>query len=131
MTKKELEEVFDYLRVLQSVYNMYSWDGRRAKPISVDTVTQVRIFLNYLVSQVGLENIPKPDEVSPNPNGTIEIDWVKIDDKKMDLFSVGVFKSGELFYSSILDTLGTQSRSTSKISEFLDEVLILHLKHFC
>ena len=130
MIKKEAEKIFDYLKVIQTVYNRFSWDNQRAKPISIETISKTRIFLTNLITQLGLDNIPKPEDVYPMTNGNIGIDWVKFVDNKLDVFVIEIGKNGSLKYYSYLDSLGTTFEKETVISEIIEEMMIIHLKHF-
>jgi hypothetical protein len=132
MNNKELTEVLDYLKVIQCVYNNHGWsDSKRSRPISVRTISQVRNFLTALTAQVPLIDIPKPDEVYPVEDGSVGIDWFRITEKgEMDLFYVHVKRDGSITYKSSFDSLKTSIEKTTMISDILDELLLIHIKHF-
>jgi hypothetical protein len=132
MNSKEYTELLDYLKIIQFVYNKHGWSHEnRSVPISIEVISQTRNFLTVLTNQVPLQDIPKPDEIYPVENGDIGIDWFKINEKgEMDLFYVHVRRDGSLNYKSSFDSLKTSIDKTTVISDILDELLLIHIKHF-
>lgn len=132
MNAKEQTELLDYLKILQFVYDRRGWrDNSKAEPVSIETISQTRNFFTALTSQIPLKDIPKPDEIYPVENGDIGIDWFLISPKgEMDLFYIHVRRDGSLRYRSSFDSLGTSIDKETKISDVLDELLLIHIKHF-
>lgn len=131
MTSKDLNEILDYLKIIQVVYGRPGWAAQRSMGVDVATVSAVRKFFNSLCNQLPLETIAKPTDVYPVPTGDIGIEWSNLTSEgQLDLFYVEIKKDFSLKYRSVLDTLETSIENRSTISDTMDEVLLIHIKHF-
>ena len=83
-------------RLLQEVFQECSdknWDGYNALPVTEDAYYEADKLLEMLPS-----SIPMPDEITPEPDGCISLEWYK--GKRM-LFSISLSGNYEIVYAGL------------------------------
>lgn len=121
MELKHIQKIYERLRIIQIVYSH----------ICIDAVLDTKRFLEVLEKNVLLSDIPQPTDILAESNGSVCIEWSKITpDAKMDLFNVYMIGDGTMVYEAFLDSLGTTLKKNADIKDDLDEILLIHIKHF-
>jgi hypothetical protein len=99
--------------------------------VFLESVLDTKRFLEVLAKNIMLEEIPNPTDILPEADGRICLEWSKITTKgKLDLFNIYFNGDGTIVYEAFLDSLGTELKKNTEIKEDLDEVLLIHIKHF-
>lgn len=133
MVKKEIEEIYQYLMMSQTIYDKYGWDGKSACPVCVESVTDIRVFFDYLTSNLNIEPIEYP-EITCHPHGGFVLGWEKItrENKKyfFDYLELIFLGNGKVTLESSLEYLGLTNKIELDIKQTLDPVLIQHINYF-
>lgn len=99
MTKQEINEVIEEIRILE-----YNWDGYNAIPVHVKIIEQVCDFISSL-KDTHIEIIT---DIFPNPTGTMDLEFQSSDNQKQvsiefGLSTVTSFQRIGDVYNSLVD----------------------------
>lgn len=121
MTLKQLQKIHERLRIIQLAYSR----------VYIESVLDAKRFLEILEKNIILNEIPMPTDVLAEQDGRVCIEWSNITKEgKLDLFNVYTIGDSTLYYESYLDSIGTTLKKTTELKEDLDELLVVHVKHF-
>lgn len=121
MDSRQLNKIHERLKIIQVAYSR----------VFIESVLDAKRFLEILEKNIILSEIPKPTDVSAELDGSVCFEWVQVNSQgKLDIFSIYTIGDGTLFCEAFLDSIGTTLKKTTDIKEDLDEVLLIHVKHF-
>jgi hypothetical protein len=121
MNRKDIEYIYDRLRVVQGSSNR----------VSISSVFDIKYFLEILEKNALINELKFPTEIFAENNVYICFDWYKnINKKKLDILSLYFSGDNTFTMESFLDSIGTHTIKQYEIKEDLDEVFLVHLKHF-
>lgn len=121
MNKKDIEYLYERIKVLQ-----LSNSG-----IHIKAVFDIKNFLEILEKNVLLNDLKAPSDISIENTNLICLDWFKnFKSNKLDIMSLYFSGDENFIFESYLDTLGTRAVKQCDIKEDLDELFLIHIKHF-
>jgi hypothetical protein len=117
---KQLQKIHDRLRVIQVAYSR----------VPLQAVLDCKIFLEILEKNIILSEVPNVSDVAVE-GATMYLEWSNISKQgKLDMFTITFIGNGWITYESWLDTIQTTIKKVVEIKEELDEILMIHIKHF-
>lgn len=120
METKQLQKIHDRLRVIQVAYPR----------VPLQAVLDCKIFLEILEKNIILSEVPNVSDVAVE-GATMHLEWSNISKQgKLDMFTITFIGNGWITYESWLDTIETTIKKVVEIKEELDEILVIHIKHF-
>ncbi len=120
METKQLQKIHDRLRVIQVAYSR----------VPLQAVLDCKIFLEILEKNIILSEVPNVSDVAVE-GATMYLEWSNISKQgKLDMFTITFIGNGWITYESWLDTIQTTIKKVVEIKEELDEILMIHIKHF-
>jgi hypothetical protein len=121
MNKKDIEYIYERLKILQ-----ISNPG-----VHINTIFNIKTFLDILEKNVLIYDLKLPSDILIENTSLICLDWFKnYKSNKLDIMSLNFGGDDNFIFESYLDSLGTHTIKQCEIKEDLDELFLIHLKHF-
>lgn len=121
MNKKDIEYIYDRLRIIQG----------SSSRLNMSSVFDVKNFIEVLEKNALIAELAFPQEVFAENNICICFDWYKNHkNNKLDILSIYFSGDNTFTFESFLDSIDTHTIKQCEIKEDLDEVFLIHLKHF-
>jgi hypothetical protein len=121
MNKKDIEYIYERLKILQ-----ISNPG-----VHINSIFNIKTFLDILEKNVLLYDLKLPSDILIENTSLICLDWFKnYKSNKLDIMSLHFSGDENFIFESYLDSLGTHTIKQCEIKEDLDELFLIHLKHF-
>jgi hypothetical protein len=121
MNKKDIEYIYERLKILQ-----ISNPG-----VHINATFNIKTFLDILEKNVLLYDLKLPSDILIENTSLICLDWFKnYKSKRLDIMSLRFSGDENFIFESYLDSLGTHTIKQCEIKEDLDELFLIHLKHF-
>jgi len=121
MNKKDIQHIYDRLKIIQG----------SSSNLNVFSIFSVKYFLEILEKNALINELKLPTEIFAENNSSICLDWYRnVNKKKLDILSLYFNGDNTFTMESFLDSIGTHTIKQYEIKEDLDEIFLIHLKHF-